>query len=73
MAEKKRKQKPPIRTGARGRPPKAKSTDSNQRVNIGVDVDDGLWRRLRALAMIQGRVTGELLDEAIAEYLKKHG
>ena len=71
MAEKKRKQKIPLRASARGRPPKPKSTDSNQPVNIGVAVDDGLWRRLRALAMIQGKVTGALLDEAIEEYLKK--
>ena len=62
MAEKKRKRKDPIRISARGRPPKAKSANPNQRVNIGVAVDDGLWRRLRALAMIQGRVTGDLLD-----------
>ena len=73
MTEKKRKQKIPLRASARGRPPKAKSTDSNQRVNIGVAVDDDLWRRLHALAMIQSRVTGDLLDEAIEEYLKKHG
>ena len=72
MAVKKRKQKIPIKASARGRPPKAKSTDSNQRVNIGVPVEDGLWRRLRALAMIQGRVTGELLVEALEEYLKRH-
>ena len=59
MTEKKRKQKIPLRASARGRHPKKKSTVSNPRVNNGVAVADGLWRRLRALAMIQGRVTGE--------------
>ena len=43
------------------------------KVNIGVKVDDQLWRRLRALAIKQGRLTGELLDEAIEGYLSKHG
>jgi hypothetical protein len=40
--------------------------------NIGVKVDDLLWRRLRALAIKQGRLSGELLDEAIADYLAKN-
>lgn len=40
--------------------------------NIGVKVDDQLWRHLRALALRQGRLTGELLDEAIEQYLKSH-
>ena len=43
------------------------------KVNIGVKVDDRLWRRLRALAIRQGRLTGELLDAAIEGYLSKHG
>lgn len=43
------------------------------KVNIGVKVDTRLWRRLRALAIRQGRLTGVLLDEAIEEYLGKHG
>jgi hypothetical protein len=41
--------------------------------NIGVKVDDFLWRRLRALAIKQGRLSGELLDEAIEDYLEKNG
>ena len=40
------------------------------RVNIGVSINGELWRGLRALAIIQGRLTGELLDEAIENYLK---
>lgn len=40
------------------------------RVNIGVSINGELWRRLRALAIVKGRLTGELLDEAIENYLK---
>lgn len=43
------------------------------KVNIGVKVDTRLWRRLRALAIRQGRLTGGLLDEAVEGYLGKHG
>ena len=39
------------------------------RVNIGVSINRDLWRELRALAILKGRVTGELLDEAIGNYL----
>ena len=39
------------------------------RVNIGVSINGELWRRLRAHAIVQGRLTGELLDEAIENYL----
>lgn len=41
------------------------------RVNIGVKIRLDLWRRLRALSLTQGRLTGALLDEAIEGYLKK--
>ncbi len=43
------------------------------KVNIGVKVDNQLWRRLRALAIRQGRRSGELLDGAIEGYLGQHG
>jgi len=43
-----------------------------KRVNIGVQVDDETWRRLRALAIRQHKLTGELLDQAIIDYLEKH-
>jgi hypothetical protein len=42
------------------------------RVKIGVSIDDNLWRRLRALALIKKTNTGELLDAAIEGYLKGH-
>jgi hypothetical protein len=41
--------------------------------SIGAKVDVQLWRRLRALAIKQGRRSGGLLDEAIDGYLGKHG
>lgn len=50
---------------------KGKKKDSG-RTYIGVSVDTVLWRRLRALAITNGKVTGELLDGAIQEYLDKH-
>jgi hypothetical protein len=49
------------------------SSQGGLKVNIGVKVDDQLWRRLRSLAIRQGRLTGELLDAAIEGYLGKHG
>jgi hypothetical protein len=42
-----------------------------RRVKIGVPVRSDLWRELRALSIKQDRLTGELLDEAIEEYLNK--
>jgi hypothetical protein len=42
------------------------------RTKIGVSIDTPLWRRLRALAIRQGILTGELIDSAIKEYLDKH-
>ena len=31
-----------------------------------------IWRRLRAMAIKEGKLTGELLDKAIEEYLQKY-
>ena len=42
------------------------------RTSIGVPIDTILWRRLRAMAITEGKLTGELLDTAIQEYLDKH-
>jgi hypothetical protein len=50
---------------------KDKKKDSD-RMSIGVFVDTVLWRRLRAMAITNGKLTGELLDAAIQEYLDKH-
>jgi hypothetical protein len=43
---------------------KDKKKDSD-RMSIGVYVDTVLWRRLRAMAITNGKLTGELLDAAI--------
>ena len=43
-----------------------------KRAKIGVSIDRVIWRRLRALAIKEGKLTGELLDKAIEEYLQKH-
>ena len=43
------------------------------RVNIGVSINGELWRRLRAHAIVKGCLTGELLDEAIGNYLEEAG
>jgi hypothetical protein len=40
-----------------------------ERVNIGVSINSELWRKLRALAITHGRLTGELIDEALEKYL----
>jgi hypothetical protein len=47
-------------------------SDIVKRAKIGVSIDMFIWRRLRALAIKEGKLTGELLDKAIEEYLQKH-
>lgn len=44
---------------------------AKDKVNIGATVSKDLWLRLRAVAIRQGKLSGDLLDEAIADYLKK--
>ena len=41
---------------------KRKTVETVKRTKIGVSIDTELWRRLRALAIRQGKLTGELLD-----------
>lgn len=50
---------------------KDKNKDSD-RTYIGVSIDTVLWRQLRAMAITKGKVSGELLDVAIQEYLERH-
>jgi hypothetical protein len=45
---------------------------SFKRVHIGVSIDENLWLRLRALALIEKKDTGKIIDEAFKEYLDKH-
>jgi len=42
------------------------------RKQIGVKLDQDLWRRLKILALKQDRTAGELLEEAMGEYLNRH-
>jgi hypothetical protein len=51
---------------------KEEKIDIVKRAKIGVSIDMVIWRRLRALAIKEGKLTGELLDKAIEEYLQKH-
>ena len=51
---------------------KRQSQGDIERTKIGVSIDTELWRRLRAVAIRQGKLTGELLDAAIKEYLDSH-
>ena len=68
LAEKKE----PLQPKRRGRPPKASKNDKREAVKIGVPVDKQAWLRLRALAIREDKLTGELLDQAIKDYLDKH-
>ena len=56
----------------KGRVKKEEKIDIVKRSKIGVSIDMGIWRRLRALAIKEGKLTGELLDKAIDDYLQKH-
>jgi metal-responsive CopG/Arc/MetJ family transcriptional regulator len=58
--------------GKQGRKSKGEPEKTEERKNIGVSIDAVLWRRLRALAILEGKGTGELLDAAIREYLEKY-
>ena len=40
---------------------------------LGVQVDVGLWKRFRKLALDKDVTATELLREAMEEYLLKHG
>ena len=40
-----------------------------ERVKIGVSIRTDLWRKLRAMAITEGKLTGDLLDTAIEHYL----
>lgn len=42
-----------------------------ERVQVGSLINKRLWQQLRAQALLEGRTAGEVLDEAISDYLKK--
>ena len=56
----------------KGRPKIEEKLEIEKRAKIGVSIDKVIWRRLRALAIKEEKLTGELLDKAIEEYLRKH-
>jgi predicted DNA-binding protein len=39
---------------------------------LGVQVDVGLWKRFRKLAVDRDRTAGDLLKEAMEEFLQRH-
>lgn len=65
------KEKPKL-SKRKGRVKTEEKIDIVKRAKIGVSIDMVIWRRLRALAIKEGKLTGELLDKAIEEYLQKH-
>jgi hypothetical protein len=61
----KRTTKPGQKTMIRTKPPKRKQ--------IGCLLDTELWTEVKILALKQGRTAGEVLEDSMREYLKKHG
>ncbi len=51
---------------------KRKDKDKPARKQIGVKLNQDLWRELKILALQQDRTAGELLEDAMEEYLKRH-
>ncbi len=51
---------------------KRQSQGDMERAKIGVSIDTQLWRRLRAMAIRKGTLTGNLLDAAIKEYIDRY-
>jgi hypothetical protein len=47
-------------------------TTENTRKQVGTQLNTQLYTRLRALAVLQGRRVGALIDDAIAAYLAAH-
>ena len=43
-----------------------------ERKQIGVKLDVDLWRELRILALEKDRTAGDLLEEAMREYVARH-
>ncbi len=42
---------------------------SEERKQVGTKLDAGLYRQIRALAILQGKEAGQLIDDAIRAYL----
>jgi hypothetical protein len=54
-----------------GKENKDSDTGAGRKKNIGVKVDEKIWRQFRSLAISQGKTAGDLLDELMAEYVSK--
>lgn len=50
-----------------------KQKEDKERKQLGVKIDSALWTQMKILALEQGRTAGELLEDAMREYQKKHG
>lgn len=50
---------------------KDSDTGAVKKRNIGVKVNERVWRQFRSLAIAQGKTAGDLLDELMAEYVAK--
>jgi hypothetical protein len=50
---------------------KVSDSSGTKKRNIGVKVDEAVWRQFRALAISQGKTAGDLLDELMGEYVAK--
>ena len=48
-----------------------KTTVHGERKQTGAKISTVLYLQLRALALLQGRQVGELIDDAIVDYLAK--
>ncbi len=46
---------------------------TGERIQVGSLIDANLYHQAKALAAIQRRNTGEVIDDALREYLGKHG
>jgi hypothetical protein len=44
-----------------------------KRIQPGFKIDEGLWYRLKRLALDKRRTSTELMEEAVKEYLERHG
>lgn len=52
-----------------GKPKKTSDNSGANKKNIGVKVDEKIWRQFRALAISQGKNAGDMLDEVMSEYV----
>ncbi len=50
---------------------KDSDTGAAKRKNVGVKVNETIWRQFRALAISQGMTAGDLLDTLMIEYVTK--